>query len=760
MPETYLFPADQLSQTFQQSWREQGALELSLDGCRLRVVTRPAWTMKSVDGSGQRQFYWAEGRVLLQRASGLWTNADQAAFEDCLTDVLQALPERNHYMIYPEVDFCEQDSFQLAVLQFWRQEASKVGEVAVVLNPFFRTHAMRLRLSLSRSAEQLGVYEDATAALQYLLRRPIQPVPTEPTTQADFSRLFPQTPREQEQALEMISKMVLTPPNEPYEVALPEQVSTDLRHFYEALRLLRGHMEEQARRYQEQLQTRDNIITAHVRQLEDQLEWARFAERLGELTSWRVRLRTMRLEFQDQNDWEEWGLPARLRERPALEIAEFMATELVHPEDATTFLRTFQNALETWSGFDITFRMRDASGVWLHVRNLATFHQGASEEAFLMGGLQDLTLMTVMHDERRRHQQRMEAAVAQAYHPILLLSLEGAILKANHAAEDLLQGQLVGKSLHSLVQPEERPLVDQLLEQLAGGAQKRLQAMLQMWRSERPLPVRLSLAAILDGQQELEGLIAHVEDLSELRTTQDMLAQSARLATIGETAASLAHELKSPLGAIRLKAEMLMMLCEAQESLPSARVNSKLQEVVKIADKANQLLQQMRNFSRNAQREEKQYCQLSVILTDVLLLIQGSLDKSQVKVHLKLPPQLPPVWGNPTQLEQVFINLFSNARDAMEHRSNRQIIVSAEGVEVMHVQVKDTGAGMSEEVRSRLFESFYTTKKRGEGTGLGMAIVRRIIEEHHGTIEVESVVNEGTTFHLRLPLNPEFAKTA
>jgi signal transduction histidine kinase len=67
---------------------------------------------------------------------------------------------------------------------------------------------------------------------------------------------------------------------------------------------------------------------------------------------------------------------------------------------------------------------------------------------------------------------------------------------------------------------------------------------------------------------------------------------------------------------------------------------------------------------------------------------------------------------------------------------------------------------MSEEVRSRLFESFYTTKKRGEGTGLGMAIVRRIIEEHHGTIEVESVVNEGTTFHLRLPLNPEFAKTA
>ncbi len=238
--------------------------------------------------------------------------------------------------------------------------------------------------------------------------------------------------------------------------------------------------------------------------------------------------------------------------------------------------------------------------------------------------------------------------------------------------------------------------------------------------------------------------------LQELQDTQNMLVQSAKLAVVGEMTSGIAHELKSPLGGINMTLSNLEMASKLGREVNTEESYERIKLMVQ---RCTAIIDHMRNYSRRSDNNDLQPQNINQLLENTFLLIEPQLTKISAALQRELTPELPMVMGNDIQLEQVFTNLCNNARDAMEERSVRKLtvrtFVEADGVVV---QFADTGSGIPPEVREKIFESFFTTKPPGKGTGLGMSISLNILKQHKGTIRCESEVGKGTTFEIRLPI--------
>jgi signal transduction histidine kinase len=225
------------------------------------------------------------------------------------------------------------------------------------------------------------------------------------------------------------------------------------------------------------------------------------------------------------------------------------------------------------------------------------------------------------------------------------------------------------------------------------------------------------------------------------------LAQSAKLSAVGELAASVVHEVKNPITGLVGYADMGAQATTLEEAREAFRI------IERNAWRASDVLQTMLSFSRPAE-VTRAPVDLSQLVRDTLRLVQHQLQLSRVDTELDLPA-LPPVWGNAQQLQQVLVNLVMNAAHAMERTERRVLRLvtrSDDGRVVLTVQ--DTGEGMTPETRARLFTPFFTTKAPGQGTGLGLSVTRRIVEEHGGEIGVDTEPGRGTSFEVRLPVRP------
>jgi signal transduction histidine kinase len=237
--------------------------------------------------------------------------------------------------------------------------------------------------------------------------------------------------------------------------------------------------------------------------------------------------------------------------------------------------------------------------------------------------------------------------------------------------------------------------------------------------------------------------------MEELRTTQQQqLIQAAKLAAIGELAASVAHELNNPLTVIL---GVSAMLRDAAES--GSHVETQLGVVTDQAVRAGRISRSLLDFARK--REPRQEpVNVNVLVPRTLELVGAKLSRRSVQVETRLADDLPAMLGDADQLTQVLINLIGNAADAMPD-GGRLVVsteVRAESDSVV-LTVSDTGAGISKAQLPHIFEAFYTTKPEGKGTGLGLSVTAGIVKSHSGTIEVESEPGQGTTMRVCLPLS-------
>jgi two-component system NtrC family sensor kinase len=245
--------------------------------------------------------------------------------------------------------------------------------------------------------------------------------------------------------------------------------------------------------------------------------------------------------------------------------------------------------------------------------------------------------------------------------------------------------------------------------------------------------------------------------LEQLKETQAQLIQSAKMASIGQLAAGLAHEINNPLTGVLNNVQLIKMEMERKaDALSPAELKEILDVIEEAALRCKNITQSLLDFSR-ASKAVNQPLSLNEIIERVTGLIGQELRLQNITIQTDLKPQLPLIKGNPQLLQQVFMNVITNSQWAIKKKSPTEggtITIKTEydsQNDRVNIYISDTGIGMSEEVKKRLFEPFFTTKDVGEGTGLGLSVLYGIIKDHQGTIEVESQVNKGTTFKISLP---------
>lgn len=270
-------------------------------------------------------------------------------------------------------------------------------------------------------------------------------------------------------------------------------------------------------------------------------------------------------------------------------------------------------------------------------------------------------------------------------------------------------------------------------------------------------------AALAENEAITRGLEARVEERTDqLRKAQEKLMQSDRLASLGQLAASVAHEINNPLSGV-LNLSMLMQRLLGDEGIPADRVEDfrrYLSQVVGETSRAGRIVTDLLAFSRRS-KPQRGAVDLNAIVQNTVSLVAHKMELSNVSVEVDLQDRLPTVPCDPSQIQQVLMNLLLNGAESIKGPGTVRVSARKPPDEPFIIlEVSDTGAGIPPEIRHKIFDPFFTTKEEGKGVGLGLAVVYGIVQSHGGDIEVESRVAHGTTFRVRLPLSVPNSQSA
>jgi two-component system sensor histidine kinase HydH len=328
--------------------------------------------------------------------------------------------------------------------------------------------------------------------------------------------------------------------------------------------------------------------------------------------------------------------------------------------------------------------------------------------------------------------------------PVGLIATDrsGRITFFNSAAEKITD-------LNQTIVQNQKP--DTILPKGLCGLQKSLDQGLRITEREmectfagnKKVPVSVSATQITNDEGDFVGQVLILRDLSEIRRLQDEVQRQEKLAAMGGLAAGVAHEVRNPLSSIKALATFLTgQFSDGTEAQEAARV------MVQEVDRLNRVITELLEFARPTDLK-RQTSDIGQMLTNSLKLIQQDAANKNIAIKLKLENDLCPVWIDPDRLAQCLLNLYINAIQTMEEGGS--LIVQGAAGKNGHViiTVSDTGQGIDSEHLNKIFDPYFTTKKKG--TGLGLAIVYKIIEAHQAKIKVESTKDRGTSFAITIP---------
>ena len=326
---------------------------------------------------------------------------------------------------------------------------------------------------------------------------------------------------------------------------------------------------------------------------------------------------------------------------------------------------------------------------------------------------------------------------------VLSVDLEGIVESWNTRMEQLFgvaRQEAVGRQLSSLL-PEElaREIAargDQ--EQITGIYKQRLH------HQGKLLTLNVSITPLVSKSNERIGRLLLFDDVTQRERLEEQMSQTEKLTSLGLLAAGVAHEVNTPLAVISNYIQMLAK--QMPEGDPRQSI---IEKIVKQTFRASEIVNNLLNFSRTGAAEAADI-DVNRVVEETLSLVAHPLKASQIQVVKQLGEPLPPVRGSANKLQQVFLNLFLNARDAMPSGGMLEVRTAAHNGSV-EIEVADTGAGIAREHLHRIFDPFFTTKASGRGTGLGLSVSYGIVKEHAGKIDVRSTPGKGTSFHVEFP---------
>ena len=433
----------------------------------------------------------------------------------------------------------------------------------------------------------------------------------------------------------------------------------------------------------------------------------------------------------------------------------------VHPDDLERVKRARRQALELRLPYQIEYRAQRTDGTicWVHSRGRGDYDE-SGKPLSMSGVVFDIT-------DRKKAEELFHLATEASPSGTVLIDHEGRIVLVNAHAEKLFgyaRDELVGKSVESLL-PErfgtsyesDRANFFIAPEARAMGSHAQLFA---RRKDGSEVPVEISVNSVQTPQGLL--VLANVIDVSARLAAEELARRSreqvellSRVSLLGEMTASLAHELNQPLAAIVNNATAAMQYLE-QGRLKPEQLQEILNDVVADGRRACDVMQNVRSAIKKGGAIRGRI-NLNDLVKAITHMVQPDAAAHFCKIKTSLAGDLPLIEGDPIQIQQAVINLVRNAFDAMRDaptsRRSVEIATNYDGDGVVGVAVRDYGSGISEPIRERLFEQFFTTKD--EGLGMGLAIVRSIAEAHGGTISAENAQGGGARFYFRLPITEE-----
>jgi PAS domain S-box-containing protein len=352
-----------------------------------------------------------------------------------------------------------------------------------------------------------------------------------------------------------------------------------------------------------------------------------------------------------------------------------------------------------------------------------------------------------------------EALVASLPDAVVAIDGAGRVAFWNGAAEELTarsSRRVIGRLLKEVL-PADASVVRRLDETLATGESRSEAESTIETPDGRSVPVSVVTAALFSRSGTVDGAVAVLRDVSRIRQLEAEVHRGETLAAAGRMAVGLAHEIKNPLGAIRGAVQLLAR--ELPQDSPLAEYTAVLRTEV---DRVNRILETLLDLARPVD-VRRVPLNLHQLLERVALLNEESARERDVTIVRRYDPSLPPFLGDEDRMVQVFHNLVQNAIDAMTGGGMLTLAtrvswnplfgkmdVGAGQKTMVEAQVIDEGSGIPVAARSKIFDPFFTTKERG--LGLGLAICHRIVEEHRGAMQVESIEGRGTTVTCFLPI--------
>ena len=349
-------------------------------------------------------------------------------------------------------------------------------------------------------------------------------------------------------------------------------------------------------------------------------------------------------------------------------------------------------------------------------------------------------------------------------HPLFILDRQNfEILDTNHRAQDSYGYSLDGLLGIPFLQlgDENDDELSAGLSNLSEGKTRRFTKKRHYRKGGRPFYVDVNMSPTKYGETDV--VIASTTDITESVEREAQLIQAGKMTTLGVMAAGMAHEINQPLNVIQICADFFLKMLKRGQPIRDEDLRSMAGDIVTNVKRATGVIKHVRDFARQSE-VIKSKVSINEPVQDVFKVLGHQVKVHEIDLHLDLAPDLPFVLGEHNRLEQIFINLVSNAIDAMDEKCGKPVtgecekrldITTSFKADHVVVTVTDTGIGMSEEVKNKIFEPFFTTKKIGKGTGLGISISYGIVRDYDGTIELESEVGKGTTFILRFPALPK-----
>jgi len=366
----------------------------------------------------------------------------------------------------------------------------------------------------------------------------------------------------------------------------------------------------------------------------------------------------------------------------------------------------------------------------------------------------------MLQDQSRKSEEKYRSLFNNDPNPIFILEPKSfQILDVNQRARDdygYSQSEFMEMAFSDLGDTDDEEIA-QGLKRLSEGESVLFSKKRHYRNRQRPFYVNINVSYASYGGTNV--LVATTTDITESVEKETQLVQASKMSTLGQMAAGIAHEINQPLNVIQVCADFFQKMIKRGQKISEEDLVSISEDIGSNVQRASSIIQHMRDFARQSDVGRTKI-DINAPVRDVFKVMGHQLKMHQVELFLDLTPDLPPILADHNRLEQVFINLVTNALDAMDEKGQvsgqgdvekRLTIQSLSRNGKVVVTVTDTGIGMSQEVINKMFEPFFTTKDVGKGTGLGVSISYGIVKDYDGTIRVVSQVGKGTTFELSFP---------